>query len=220
MADYPAHLSRERRLADGRTVIIRPIRADDEPKTREFFASLSGNARYLRFQKWVEAVSDKLIHFFTHVDYNRHMAFVCAVREGEGEELAGEARYVAHPDGRGCEFGVVIADSWHKSGIAGLLMDALIRSARANGLETMEGLVLHGNQAMLRFVRALGFEIFPVEEDATTVRVVKKLWAEDRPRIRRPAPARAAAPRQSSPPCNRWSESGPRSMRHSAVPRG
>lgn len=30
MGDYPAHLSRARRLADGRAVIIRPIRAGDE----------------------------------------------------------------------------------------------------------------------------------------------------------------------------------------------
>jgi acetyltransferase len=175
MAEYPAHLARERRLADGRTVVIRPIRADDEPREREFFASLSGDTRYMRFQKWVNALSDKLIHFFTHIDYERHMAFVCAAREAGREELVGEARYVANPDGRSCEFGVVIADDWHKSGIAGLLMEALIRSARANGMETMEGLVLHTNQTMLRFVRALGFEIVPMEEDATTVRVVKKL---------------------------------------------
>lgn len=30
MGEYPAHLARERRLADGRAVIIRPIRAGDE----------------------------------------------------------------------------------------------------------------------------------------------------------------------------------------------
>jgi DNA-binding response OmpR family regulator len=30
MADYPAHLARQRRLADGRAVTIRPIRAEDE----------------------------------------------------------------------------------------------------------------------------------------------------------------------------------------------
>lgn len=30
MGEYPAHLARERRIADGRAVIIRPIRAGDE----------------------------------------------------------------------------------------------------------------------------------------------------------------------------------------------
>lgn len=175
MADYPAHLAREKRLADRRKVLVRPIRPDDEAKAREFFASLSDDTRRLRFQKPVYALSDALIHFYTHIDYRRHMAFVCAVKQGDSEALVGEARYIAHADGRGCEFGIVIADDWHGSGIAGLLMEALIRSARANGLETMEGLVLHRNQTMLRFVMALGFEILPVDEDLTTVRVVKKL---------------------------------------------
>jgi GNAT superfamily N-acetyltransferase len=75
----------------------------------------------------VKALNESLIHFFTHIDYDRHMAFVC---EHEGR-LVGEARYVANPGGDSCEFGVVIADDWHKSGIAGLLIEALIGAARA-----------------------------------------------------------------------------------------
>lgn len=175
MAEYPAHLARERRLRDGRTVIVRPIRPEDEPHEKAFFASLSGDAKYLRFQRWVNSISDQLVHFFTHVDYHRHMAFVCEFREDGVEQLVGEARYLGNADGRSCEFGVVIADAWHKSGIAALLMEALIRAARVNGFETMEGLVLRENQPMLHFVTGLGFEAFQASEDTTLVRVVKKL---------------------------------------------
>jgi len=171
MAEYPFHLEREQRLADGRSVLIRPIRAEDEPGERQFFERLSGETRSLRFMKYVASVSDKLIHFFTHIDYDRHMAFVCE----HGGRLVGEARYSANPDGRSCEFGVVIADDWHKSGIAGLLMDALIHAAQAGGFDTMEGLVLRENRAMLRFVRALGFELEPQPYEPALVRVVKRL---------------------------------------------
>jgi hypothetical protein len=48
MAAYPSHLERERPLADGRTVTIRPIRADDEPGERQFFERLSDKTRQLR----------------------------------------------------------------------------------------------------------------------------------------------------------------------------
>ena len=58
-------------------VAIRPIRADDEMATRDFFDHLSEDARQMRFMKYVKALSDKMIHFFTHVDYEKHMAFVC-----------------------------------------------------------------------------------------------------------------------------------------------
>ena len=175
MAEYPLHLVRQRTLADGRTVLIRPIRAEDEMSTRDFYDHLSADARQLRFMKFVKAVSDKLVHFFTHVDYEKHMAFVCQAEIDGQPALVGEARYVANADGRSCEFGVVIADEWHHSGIAGLLMEALIRAARANRFETMEGLVLRENREMLKFVRALGFEATSDPVEPTLMRAVKKL---------------------------------------------
>jgi acetyltransferase len=70
---------------------------------------------------------------------------------------------------------VVIADDWRKSGIAGLLMLALIDAARERGFDTMEGLVLRANRSMLKFVRALGFELEPAPYEPTMVRVVKRL---------------------------------------------
>ncbi len=175
MAEYPAHLVREHRLFDGRSVTLRPIRTEDAPLVREFLNELSGESRYMRFQKWVHAPSDKLIHFLTDVDYDRHMALVCAARHGDHEEIVGEARYVMNADGKTCELGIVIADAWHRSGIAGLLMDGLIQAARARKFATMEGLVLAGNAEMLRFVGALGFEAHAVPEDKRTMRIVKKL---------------------------------------------
>jgi len=175
MAEYPAHLVRKHRVYDGRTVTIRPVRPDDEVLEREFLNELAGESRYLRFQKWVHAPSDKLIHFLTDIDYDRHLALVCTVPQGDHEELVGEARYVADADGRNCEFGIMIADAWHKSGIAGLLMEALIGAAQARGLATMEGQVLTRNSAMLRFARGLGFEIQPIPEDPATTRIVKRL---------------------------------------------
>jgi len=176
IAEYPAHLIREHRLFDRRTVTIRPIRADDAARVRDFLSASSEVTRYQRFQQWVHAPSDKLIHFLTDVDYERHMALVCTVLHGgDGEEVVGEARYVADPDGKTCEFGIMIEDSWQKTGIAGLLMEALTRAARDRGLAIMEGMVLSTNTTMLHFARALGFEVQSVPEDRTTVRIVKKL---------------------------------------------
>jgi L-amino acid N-acyltransferase YncA len=100
------------------------------------------------------------------------MAFVC---EAEGGELVGEARYVANADARSCEFGVVVADAWRHSGVARLLMDALIRAAQARKLETMDGLVLSENQDMLRFAKLLGFELSPDAVKPALVRVTRKL---------------------------------------------
>jgi RimJ/RimL family protein N-acetyltransferase len=175
MAEYPEHLVRAHRLLDGRTVMVRPIRPEDFAPVREFLNELSGESKYMRFQKWVHAPSDQLIHFLTDVDYDRHMALVCTIRHGDRDEIVGEARYVADSLGQTCELGIAIADAWHKSGVAGILMEALIHSARERGLARMDGLVLSTNAEMLRFVRALGFETEPTPEDRTLVRISKIL---------------------------------------------
>jgi acetyltransferase len=158
-------------LADGRTVVIRPVTAQDEPAERLFFAHLSPRTRRLRFHNWARVVGDGLIHFYTHVDQDKHIAFVC---EHEGR-IVGDARCVAHPAAPSCEFGIVVADDWHHTGIAQLLMRALMDAARARGWSAIEGLVLNDNQDMLDFVKSLGFEVLRVPEDVATVRVVKWL---------------------------------------------
>lgn len=173
MAGYPAHLAREQRLADGRRVTIRPVMPEDEPGERAFFAGLSQQTKRLRFHAFAQPLNEALIHFHTHIDYDRHMAFVCE----HGARLVGEARYVANPDGRSCEFGVVVADDWRGSGIARLLMDALIDTARERGFDSMEGLVARDNARMLQFVRKLGFEVQAPTLDGSMVRIRRKLRA-------------------------------------------
>ncbi len=175
MADYPAHLAREHRLFDGRTVAIRPARRDDVRRMHEFLKGLSGDNLYFRFQKWIGTPPEKLAQYLTNVDYDRNMAFVCVTGAGTDAPIVGDARYDANADGESCEFGVMVADDWHNTGIAGLLMDGLIRVARGRGLRRMEGLVLATNSAMLRFARGLGFEVVVVPEDRAMVRIVKAL---------------------------------------------
>lgn len=175
MAEYPQHRVHWHRLSDGRMVVIRPVRPDDLARMREFLGQLSVENRYRRFQKWTGPPSDRLARYLVEVDYGLAVAFVCTPDGGEEAPIVGDARFGENPDGESCEFGVMIADDWHNSGIAGLLMDDLIRTARARGLKRMEGLVLATNAAMRRFARGLGFTVSAIPGDSTTVSIVKNL---------------------------------------------
>ena len=186
MGGYPTELERRHILANGRSVTIRPIRPEDEAAARAFFDRLCPESLRMRFMKFVRALNGRLLHAFTHIDYESRMAFVCDAPADSGMRIVGEARYAAIPDTRSCDFGIVIADDWRKSGIAGLLMLALMDHARSHGFETMESIVLRDNTAMLRFMRALGFEVRPVPDDPTLLQVVKRLSGSAAP-LRRPA---------------------------------
>lgn len=172
--DYPAHLEREHHLGDGRRVLLRPVRAEDEHGYAAFLADLSPEARRLRFQRW-HGEADEMARFHTRVDYDRHMVFVA---EADGR-IVGEAQYVANPGGRSCELGIVVADGWRHSGVAQILMRALIDAARGRGFDRMKGLVLRENTGMLDFVRSLGFEVDSIPEDESGVRIALSLRTPD-----------------------------------------
>jgi acetyltransferase len=163
--------AREHRLADGRTVIVRPVHPGDEAALAQFYGRLSSRTRHLRFQHFGGVINDTLMHFYSNIDHQRHLAFV---GECQGR-IVGDARCVANPGTRSCELGIAVADDWHHTGMAQLLMAALESAARERGFERIKGLVLAENTGMLDFVKQLGFEAEPVAEDATLVRVAKPL---------------------------------------------
>ncbi|HQU78837.1 MAG TPA: GNAT family N-acetyltransferase [Azonexus sp.] len=159
MSDYPSDLVRTRYLFDGSQVTIRPIRQEDAAMEQEFVKHLSPDSRYKRFMSTLQELAPGKLKYLTEIDYVRHLALVAVVqRDGQDLEI-GVARYVANPSGNGCEFAVAIDDAWQGSGVAGILMLALIDAAKARGMATMEGFILASNDKMLKFARQLGFAL-------------------------------------------------------------
>lgn len=175
MAEYPLELERTRTLFDGRQVHIRPASVTDAGMTQDFVRNLSPDSRYARFMGTLKELSPGKLKYLTDVDYERHMALVAIVDQGGEEHVVGSARYVVEPDGKDCEFAIMLDDAWQGSGVAGMLMFAIMDVARVRGLEDMEGLVLATNHKMLKFARQLGFAQERVPGDPGTVRVFRKL---------------------------------------------
>jgi acetyltransferase len=178
---YPVELVRIWTLRDGTRVVIRPIRPEDRQIESDFVRNLSDESRYFRFFNAVRDLSETALTHFTQVDYNREMALIALICENGRETEIGVARYVVNPDGRSCEFAIVIADAWQRKGIGSKLMDSLMEAARGHGLETMEGWVLSGNTRMLALADGLGFTIDASAGDPSLRRVVKNLATRDIP---------------------------------------
>jgi acetyltransferase len=156
---YPQHLVRKATLADGTVLTIRPIRPEDAQIEAEFVRNLSEESRYYRFMDTLRELSSQMLSHFTHVDYDRHMAFIAVTGEGARETEIAVARYIVSDDGTSCEFAVVVADAWQRKGVGTLLMRTLIETAGARGLRRMFGEVLTGNHKMLELMQRLGFQL-------------------------------------------------------------
>jgi RimJ/RimL family protein N-acetyltransferase/acyl carrier protein len=148
---------RRARLADGRRVTLRPICAADAPREAAFVRGLSALARYKRFMLSLHELPPAKLAYFTDVDQVRHIALAAWVTGDRRRVWVGVARSIADPQGDGCEFAVTVGDDWQGSGLAGVLMHALMRAARIQGCKTMRGSVLAANAPMLALARRLGF---------------------------------------------------------------
>jgi acetyltransferase len=155
---YPSKLVYEHRLLDGTYITIRPIRPEDAATEREFVDGLSERSRYLRFMYSLKNITTQMVSRFTQIDYDREMALIALAETGGRERQIAVGRYVTNPDGRSCEFAIVVADDWHGKGIATELLQRLIDIARDRRLEEMVGIVLRENKGMIALAKELGFD--------------------------------------------------------------
>jgi acetyltransferase len=161
---YPRELERPVTVAVGRTLLLRPIRPEDEPALVRGFRRLSEDEIRSRFFAPMKELPHLTAARFTQIDYDREMAFVIAETQAGGvSELRGIARLVADPDNARAEFAIIVERALTGLGLGSLLMSRLIDYARSKGIGEVYGDVLEDNAVMRGLCRALRFREAPAE---------------------------------------------------------
>ena len=174
---YPNDLVYRWQTGDGQDITIRPIRPEDAELEQAFVRKLSSKAKYFRFMQSLRELTPEMLVFFTQLDYDRELALIAVVRNGDQEREIAVARYAMNPDGESCEFAVVVSDEWQGRGVGSEIMRHLMNAAREKGIKLMEGQVLADNKDMRRLMEFLGFRIMPNVEDSSIVNVYRELNA-------------------------------------------
>ncbi len=171
---YPTELQ-ERIVIDGLPLELRPIRPEDEPLMRDFYADADPNDMRLRFFMSRREVPHSELARYSQLDYDRDMAFVAIASPSPGEApaLMGEVRGMCDPDNRTAEFAIQLHRSWQGRGLATLLMNKLIAYQRRRGTQELVGECLAENPGMKGLAKKLGFTVAcPRGEDYCTLRLV------------------------------------------------
>jgi acetyltransferase len=171
---YPSALIHPVMLADGRSVIVRPVLPQDAEAEQAFFGALSPASRRRRFHGVVNRLPDGALRAMTSIDYQRHVALVAEARCDDGAFgptwLVADARYVVDDDGV-AEFALAVADDWQGQGLGRAMLERLGRHARARGLRRLDGTVLSDNEPMRVLLGRLGAAVHPDPRDASVVHV-------------------------------------------------
>ena len=165
---YPAHMEEKVLLKNGKSIMIRPIRGEDEPELKAFFGRFSSEELRLRFFYSRLKFEHLELATMSQIDYRREMVFV-AMSQGQ---MIGEMRLWWDINRNEIEFSIMVAPQAQGTGLAGRLMEKTLRYAESLKVRTIVADVLPENGPMLGLARHFGFE--SVHED-DIIRVTKEL---------------------------------------------
>ena len=168
---YPSQYIWRWTAKNGTSVVIRPIRPEDEPLMVKFHETVSDRSVYLRYFH-MESLSSRVDHerLFQKcfIDYDREMALVADYLNPEtGEhEILGVARLTKTIGERDAEVAVLVSDAKQGQGIGTELLGRLIEVARGEKLERVIANILPENLAMRSLANRFAFSATPSEEDS------------------------------------------------------
>ncbi|MEM3626923.1 MAG: bifunctional acetate--CoA ligase family protein/GNAT family N-acetyltransferase [Candidatus Bathyarchaeia archaeon] len=173
IAPYPKHYVTQTKMKDGTSVILRPIKPEDEPLLHELVKSLSEETMRFRFFQIIKDLPHETLTRYCNLDYDREIAIVAELQK-ESRKLIGFSLLASEPIGKSGEFAVVVADQWQGFGLGSKLVDYTIEIARDMKLESIYGYVMSGNLKMINLCTKKGFkmESFDKEIIKATLKLV------------------------------------------------
>ncbi len=163
---YPRELEETVRLPDGRTLLLRPLRPEDEVLYHRLFARLSSEEIHMRFMSYLRDLPHALAARLTQLDYDREMA-LALIGPGEAGEpdLYGGVRLMGYCDNECAEFAILLRGDMTGLGLGPMLLRRIIDYGRARGTKEIYGDILSENRPMLSLCRAFGFSIQRMPDD-------------------------------------------------------
>ncbi|MDD3448398.1 MAG: GNAT family N-acetyltransferase, partial [Gammaproteobacteria bacterium] len=175
---YPKELEEEIPLGDGRTLLLRPIRPEDEPSLQATFSKLTPEEVRLRFFVSMKTLSHVAAVRFTQIDYDREMGLILTESGIPGKtEIYGVANIIADTENERAEYAIIVRHDMTAMGLGIFLMKRIIDYARRRGIREIFGDVLQENRQMRKLCGILGFRESAVADEPGMIRVTLDLEA-------------------------------------------
>jgi acetyltransferase len=175
---YPAQYVAPWTDRDGRPLLIRPIRPEDEPLMVKFHGTLSERSvalRYFHAMKLSARVAHERLTRICFIDYDREMALVVESRDADTGDRAilGVGRLGKLFGRNEAEFALVISDQAQGKGLGTELLRRLIAVGRDEKLDRITAEILPENTEMQRVCKKLGFQLHHATGEAVIRAVIE-----------------------------------------------
>jgi GNAT superfamily N-acetyltransferase len=144
-------------LADGTSLMIRPLRPADRNDLIEGFQKLSMGSRRFRFLTPIRRLSDYQLKSLIEVDQLNHVAIGVKDIGHPAKPGIAIARFVRlEEESRIAEFAITVIDEYQRRGLGTLLIHVMKKAAVERGIDVLRGFLLDDNLAMLRLLHRFG----------------------------------------------------------------
>ncbi len=173
---YPTQYVSPWLLPDGTSLLIRPIRPEDEPQVAELHRKLSERSVRFRYFQALQldqrTAHERLIRVCFN-DYDRELALI--VEQGSGQadsQILAVGRLSKVPGQRSAEFSLVVDDEWQRRGLGSELLRRLVQIGKDEKVSAIGGDILPENLGMQRICQKLGFALEHRPEDSVVSAVL------------------------------------------------
>ncbi len=156
---YPKKYETVWKMRDGRSVLLRPIKPEDEPMWEEMFQNFSEESIRYRFFQIIKDTPHETRIRYTNIDYDREIAIVPELNEDGKRKILGVVRVSFEPDAKAGEIAFIVADPWQGSGLGTKMVDYAIEIAKDMKIETLYAIMLPDNFRAINLMKKMGFAI-------------------------------------------------------------
>jgi acetyltransferase len=151
-------------MRDGRQVLLRPIKPEDEPLWEEMFQSFSEESIRYRFFQIIKDTPHETRVRYCNIDYDREIAIVPELTESGKRKILGVVRVGIEPDGKAGEIAFIIADLWQGQGLGTKMVDHAIEICKDMRIETLYAIMLPDNFRAINLMKKMGFTVTYMED--------------------------------------------------------
>jgi acetyltransferase len=156
---YPKKYETVWTLRDGRTVLLRPIKPEDEPLWLEMFQNFSEQSIRYRFFQIIKDTPHETRVRYCNIDYDREIAIVPELTENGRKKILGVTRVSIEPDGKKGEIAFITADPWQGLGLGTKMIDYVLEICKDMKLETIYAIMLQDNFQAISLMKKMGFTV-------------------------------------------------------------
>lgn len=164
---YPFNYIFKTKLKNETLVTLRPILPEDAHFLIQFHHELSEHSirqRFFEFMSLDRRVAHERLVRTCFNDYDREWAIVAEIEQDNQKKIIGIGRLIRIPGISRAQFKLIITDAFHYLGLGTQLLEHLLRIAKQEKIEAVDGYILSENTGMLKICERLGFSLHPEKD--------------------------------------------------------